>query len=185
MGKLLYSALASLDGYIADQAGNFEWAMPSAEVHAFVNDLERPIGTYLYGRRMFETMRYWETVSAGSASDPHSDYARIWQAAEKLVYSRSLSDAETTKTRLERDFNPTTIRDMKNNSQSDLAIGGATLAAEAFATDLIDEVHLFLNPVIVGGGTPALPRGLNIDLELLATRTFDNGAAYMHYSVVA
>jgi dihydrofolate reductase len=179
MGKLVYSAIASLDLYVNDADGKFDWAAPDAEVHAFVNDQERPIGTYLYGRRMYETMAVWETMD-----DPAPlmrDYADIWRAADKIVFSHSLDHVSTPRTWLERDLDPEAVRSLK--AEGDASIGGPTLAADALRAGLVDEVHLFLNPVVVGAGTPALPDGLRAALELLSERRFANGVVHVHYRV--
>jgi dihydrofolate reductase len=180
VGKLIYSAIASLDGYVADAEGNFDWAAPDEEVHAFVNDLERPIGTYLYGRRMYETMVYWETVDD---PDPVSrDFAELWRAAGKVVYSATLEAVASERTRLERRFDPDAVRALK--SKGDVSVGGATLAATALRAGLVDELSVFLNPVVVGGGTHWLPDDLRLDLELLDERRFDkSGVVYLRYSV--
>ena len=185
MGKLIYAAIASLDGYTEDASGSFDWSAPDAEVHAFVNDLERPIGTYLYGRRMYETMVYWETApTTGHADDAiHQDFATIWQAADKVVYSTTLDDAASARTRIERTFDPEALRQLKASAEHDLSIGGAALAAEALRAGLVDELHLFLTPVVVGGGKPALPEGLRLQLTLLDERRFANGTAHLHYRV--
>ena len=182
MSKLSYAAIASLDGYVEDQTGNFDWAAPDAQVHQFVNDLERPIGTYLYGRRMYDTMVYWETVDTDD-SPVARDFAAIWQAAEKVVYSRTLKAAASNRTRIERDFDPAAIRQLKESAASDISLGGAELAAQAFAAGLIDECHLFLHPVIVGGGKPALPSELRLQLELLDEHRFESGVVHLHYRV--
>ena len=182
MAKLIYSAIASLDGYIADEEGRFDWAKPDAEVHAFINDLERSVGTYLYGRRMYETMAAWETDAAlGARSQLLGDFAQIWQAADKIVYSKTLERPSTRRTRIERDFDPGAVRRMKASQARDLTIGGPDLAAHAFRAGLIDECHLFVAPTIVGGGKQCLPDGLRLDLELLAERRFDKGMVYLHY----
>jgi dihydrofolate reductase len=183
MANLIYSAIASVDGYVADEEGKFDWAAPDAEVHAFVNDLERPVGTYLYGRRMYETMAGWETDPALAArSEPIlQDFAAIWQAAEKVVYSRTLERAATRRTRIEREFDPEAVRRMKAAAGSDLAVGGAELAAHAFRAGLVDECHLFVAPVIVGGGKRALPDDVRLDLELLDERRFAAGMVYLRY----
>jgi dihydrofolate reductase len=176
---LIYSAITSLDGYVEDERGRFDWAAPDEEVHAFVNDLERPIGTYLYGRRMYETMVAWETMD-----DDHPvmrDYAQIWRAAEKIVYSRSLESVSSTRTRIERAFDPDAIRELKGTSSTDIAVGGAALAGEAIRAGLVDEYHLFLNPVLVGGGKRALPDDVRLDLELLGERRFASGVVYLRY----
>jgi dihydrofolate reductase len=184
VARLLYAAITSLDGYIADEQGNFDWAAPDAEVHAFVNDLERPIGTYLYGRRMYEVMQVWETFGDGADDSPATrDYADVWRAADKIVYSRSLADVSTSRTRLERSFEPSSVRALKTESASDLGVGGAGLAAEALAAGLVDEVSLFLTPVVVGGGTAALPAGIRLQLALLDEHRFDNGVVYVRYRV--
>jgi dihydrofolate reductase len=182
MGRLVYSALTSLDGYVADERGNFDWAVPSDEVHAFVNDLQRSIGTHLYGRRLYEVMQVWESMH--TIPDQPAvvlDFAVVWQAADKVVYSRTLEAVSTARTRLERAFDPEEVRRMKETSERDLLIGGPELAAHAFAADLVDDVHLFLSPVIVGGGTRALPDHVRLDLELVDERRFSNGTVYLHH----
>ncbi len=181
MARLIYSAIASLDGYTADASGSFDWAAPSAEMHAFVNDLEREAGTYLYGRRMYETMAVWETMDVSGEPEPMRDYAEIWRAADKVVYSRTLAEPSTARTRIERDFDPETVREMKASAGRDLAIGGPGLAAHALRAGIVDECQLFLVPVVVGGGTRALPDGLRLDLELLDERRFESGAVYLRY----
>ncbi len=183
MPKLIYQAIASLDGYVEDKEGNFDWAAPDDEVHAFVNDLERPIGTYLYGRRMYETMVFWETVSAGTEPTVGRDYAEIWRAAEKIVYSRNLETVSSARTRIERDFDPDSVRRLKETSHTDITIGGAELAGQALALGLVDECHLFLGPIVVGGGKQALPDDLRAQLELLEERRFANGVIYLRYRV--
>ncbi len=183
MARLIYSALASLDGYVEDDRGGFEWAAPDDEVHAFVNDLERPIGTYLYGRRMYETMVYWETVASGDQPTVGSDFAQVWRAADKIVYSRSLQAPSSARTRIERSFDPREIRRLKESSARDITIGGATLAGEAFAADLVDEFHLFLTPIVVGGGKRALPADTRVRLELLDERRFRSGVVYLRYAL--
>jgi dihydrofolate reductase len=184
VGKLIYSAIASLDGYVEDEHGKFDWAAPDHEVHAFVNDLERPVGTYLYGRRMYETMVYWETVSTGGdQSAVVRDYAGIWRAAEKIVYSRTLSTPSSARTRVERDFDPAAIQELKKSSASDISVGGAELAGQAIAAGLVDECHLFLGPVLVGGGKRALPDHVRVQLELLDERRFSSGVVHLHYRV--
>jgi dihydrofolate reductase len=179
MARLVYAALTSLDGFVEDETGRFDWAAPDAEVHAFVNDLERTVGTHLYGRRMYETMVYWETVAGGP---PHiQEYAEIWQAADKVVYSRTLEAVTSARTRIERDFDPEAVQRLKASSDRDLSIGGAELAAQAIAAGLVDELHLFLAPVLVGGGKPALPDGGHVPLELLDERRFASGFVYLRY----
>jgi dihydrofolate reductase len=184
MANLIYSAITSLDGFTSDDKGDFDWAAPDEEVHAFVNDKERQVGTYLYGRRMYETMVYWETASTGDdQSAVVRDYARIWQAADKVVYSSTLAAASSARTRLEREFAPEAVRRLKEAAGRDVTVGGPHLAAQALAAGLVDECHLFLNPVIVGGGTHALPAGLHLELELLDERRFGNGVVYLRYRV--
>jgi dihydrofolate reductase len=183
LSKLIYLALTSLDGYIADEHGNFDWAMPDEEVHAFINDLARPVGTYLYGRRMYETMAGWETMHTVADLPPVMlDFAAIWQATDKIVYSRTLETVSTAGTRLEGEFDPDAVRDLKATAQRDLAVGGPDLAGEAFTAGLIDELHLFIAPIIVGGGNPALPQHVRLRLELLDERRFGNGMVYLRYS---
>ena len=180
MASLIYSALASLDGYVADEDGKWDWAMPDAEVHAFVNDLTRPLGTHLYGRRMYEVLVAWETIDTGG--DPVlEDFAEIWRDADKIVYSRTLETAPSARTRIERDFDPDAVRRLKESAERDLAIGGPELAAQAFGAGLIDECHLFLAPVIVGGGKRALPDAVRMELELLDERRVGDRFVYLHY----
>jgi dihydrofolate reductase len=182
MAKLIYSAISSLDGYVEDEAGNFDWAAPDEELHAAVNDLERPIGIYLYGRRMYETMIFWETVDTGpEAPAVFRDFAEIWRAAEKIVYSRTLEDVSSARTRIEREFSPDAIRQLKSESRADITIGGSELAGEAIAAGLVDELHLFLNPVVVGGGKRALPVDVRAELELMNQRRFKSGVVHLHY----
>jgi dihydrofolate reductase len=184
VAKLIYSAIASLDGFVEDKSGSFEWAAPDDEMHAYVNDLERPIGTYLYGRRMYETMVYWETVStSGDQSAVTRDFAQIWRAAEKTVYSRTLETASSARTRIERAFEPAAIRQLKQSAARDITIGGAGLAGEAMAAGLVDECHLFLCPILVGGGKRALPDDVRIQLELLDEHRFRSGVVHLRYGV--
>jgi dihydrofolate reductase len=182
MARLIYSAITSLDGYVADVDGNFDWAAPDDEVHRFVNDLERPIGTYLYGRRMYQVMVYWDTA-ATDAGQPELllDYARIWQAADKVVYSRTLSSVSSGRTRLEREFDLDAVATMKAESKHDISVGGSELAAQALRAGLVDECHLLLAPVIVGGGTAAVPENIRVSLELLDERRFGGGVVHLHY----
>lgn len=182
MAKLIYSAITSLDGYVADRDGTFDWAAPDEEVHAAVNDLERSIGTYLYGRRMYEVMSYWATAPTDdSAPAEIREYAQIWQAADKVVYSTTLDAATTERTRVERAFVPDAVRRLKESSDSDLSVGGSGLAAEAIRAGLVDELHLFASPVVVGGGTSALPDDLTWQLDLLDQRRFAGGVVHLHY----
>jgi dihydrofolate reductase len=184
MGKLIYSTIASLDGYVEDQEGKFDWAAPDDEVHAFVNNLERPIGTYLYGRRMYETMLFWETAGTG-ADEPVviCDFGEIWRAADKIVYSRTLQTGSTDRTRIEDRFDPDAIRRLKESSGTDIAIGGAELAGQAIAMGLVDECHLFLHPILVGGGKRALPDDVRVQLKLVGERRFGSGVVHLHYRV--
>jgi dihydrofolate reductase len=184
MAKLIYSAIASLDGYVEDKEGRFDWAMPDEEVHAFVNDLERPIGTYLYGRRMYETMVFWETANAeADESAVFLDYAGIWQAAEKIVYSRTLQTVTSARTQIEREFDPDAVRRLKQSSEADITVGGTELAGHAIGAGLVDECHLFLCPIVVGGGTRALPDNVRATLELLDERRFRNGVVHLQYRI--
>jgi dihydrofolate reductase len=182
MADLIYSAIASLDGYTADEQGNFDWAEPDDEVFAFINDLERPIGTYLYGRRMYETMAGWETDPAFAEQSPlMRDFAELWQAADKVVYSTTLPTVFTAKTRLERAFDPDAVRQMKASAARDLTVGGPELAAHAFKAGLVDECHLFVTPIVVGGGKQSLPDRVRLELELLDERRFGNGMVFLRY----
>lgn len=182
MAKLIYSAIASLDGYVADEDGNFDWAVPDEEVHAFINDLDRPLGTYLYGRRMYETMVGWETDPTLAEQSPlMRDFAEIWQAADKIVYSRTLESVSTARTWIERDFDPEAVRQMKAAAGHDLIVGGPNLAARAIKAGLVDEWHLFVTPIVVGGGKQSLPDDVRVKLELLDERRFEGGMVYLHY----
>jgi dihydrofolate reductase len=182
MAKLIYSAIASLDGYVADEEGNFDWAAPDEEVHSFVNDLERPVGTYLYGRRMYEVMVYWETAHTLADQPPvGQDFAEIWQAADKIVYSRTLGTAASARTRLERDFDPEKVRQLKASAGRDITVGGPDLAAQAIRAGLVDEFQLFFAPIVVGGGKQALPDNVRLKLELLDERRFGSGVVYLNY----
>jgi dihydrofolate reductase len=184
MAKLIYSAITSLDGYVEDKQGTFDWAAPDEEVHSFINDLERPIGTYLYGRRMYETMVFWESVNAGAAPPAvERDFAEIWRAADKIVYSQTLQTPSSARTRIERQFDPSAVSRLKKSSDHDISMGGAELAGQAIAHGLVDECHLFVCPVIVGGGKRALPDDVRVDLDLLAERRFHGGVVHLHYRV--
>jgi dihydrofolate reductase len=186
MGKLIYSGIASLDGYVADRDGDFSWSEPDQEVHIFVNDLERDAGTYLLGRRMYEVMSVWETLgSTPGAPDYIQDYGRIWQGADKVVYSSSLATVTTARTRIERTFDAEAVRELKDSTDGNISIGGATLASAALQAGLVDECQLFVNPVAVGGGLRFLPDGLNLRLELLAEHRFGNGVVYLSYRTLA
>ena len=184
MAELIYNAIQSLDGYIADEQGGFAWAAPDEDVHAFVNDLTRPIGTHLFGRRMYEVMSVWERPDElPGMTEAIRDFADIWKAADKVVYSRTLDTVSTERTRLEREFDPEAVRALKESSERDLAVGGHDLAASAFRAGLVDELQLFIAPAIVGGGTPSLPSDVRLDLELIDERRFERGMAYLRYRV--
>jgi dihydrofolate reductase len=182
VARLIYSVIASLDGYIEDENGKFDWAEPDEEVHSFVNDLERPVGTYLYGRRMYDVMTGWETEPRLAEQSPVArDFSEIWQAAEKIVYSSTLEAPSTAKTRIERDFDPEAVRQLKAAATRDLAVAGPGLAAQAFAAGLVDEIHLFIAPILVGGGKQGFPDDVRLQLELLDERRFGNGMVYLRY----
>jgi dihydrofolate reductase len=182
MAKLIYSAITSADGYVEDAAGSFDWAAPGEELHRFINDLERPVGTYLYGRRMYETMLYWETAHTmpGQPSVAR-EFTGIWQAAEKIVFSKTLTSVPGARTQIERDFDPGMVRHLKSATEHDMTVGGANLAGQAIKAGLVDELQLFLVPIVVGGGKRALPNGVRPDLELLDTQRFASGAVYLRY----
>jgi dihydrofolate reductase len=182
MAKLIYVSNVSLDGYIEDERGAFDWTTPDDDVFAFITDLVRSLGTYLYGRRMYETMAVWETdATLAAQSDLMGDFANVWQAADKVVYSTTLAAVSTANTRLERHFDPAAVHDLKAAASSDLIVGGANLVAQAFKAGLVDEYHLFVWPVVVGGGKPALPTDTRVELELLDERRFSNGVVYLRY----
>jgi dihydrofolate reductase len=181
MAKLIYFAIASLDGYVADEDGKFDWAEPDEEMHAFVNDVARPFGTYLYGRRMYEVMLAWETLSLADQSPFITDFAEIWRAADKIVYSKTLEMVSSARTRIERDFDPEAVRQLKASAGRDLAVGGPDLAAQAFKTGLVDECHLFVAPIVVGGGNRSLPDNVRLKLALLDQRRFGNGMVHLRY----
>jgi dihydrofolate reductase len=182
MGKLIYSSIISLDGYVADPEGRFEWAAPDNEVHRFINDLERPVGTRLYGRRMYEVMVAWETELAAADAPPVArDFGEIWRAADKVVYSRTLDTVSSARTRIARDFDPDAVRQMKSAQKRDMTVGGPALASRAIQAGLVDEYHLFIAPVVVGGGIRSLPEGVRLELELLAERRFRNGMLHLHF----
>jgi dihydrofolate reductase len=183
VATLSYLTLASLDGYVADEQGTWDWAAPDEQVHELVNELQRPVGTHLYGRRMYEVLVAWETLSLDDQPSFIRDYAEIWRSADKVVYSSTLEAVSSARTRIERSFEPEIVREMKATADRDLWIGGPNLAAQALRAGLVDEVSLFLAPVIVGGGTPALPDDVRVDLELVDERRFDNGFVYVRYRV--
>jgi len=179
VARLVYSAIASLDGYVADVNGRWDWSIPDPEVHAAVNDLARAAGTHLYGRRMYDVLVAWETIED---DDPEiRDFAQLWRAADKVVYSRSLDEPRSARTRIEREFDPEAVRRMKAAAERDLTIGGPELAAQAFAAGLVDDCHVFLSPVLVGGGKRALPEGVRLSLELVGERRFGNGVVHLHH----
>jgi dihydrofolate reductase len=181
MARLIYSGIMSLDGYLADEQGNFDWSAPDQEVHTFVNDLTRPVGTHLYGRRMYEVMTAWETLDLTDQPPEMRDFAQIWRAADKIVYSRTLTGPTTARTRVEREFDPATVRRLKQTAGHDLTVAGPDLAAHAIRAGLVDEWQLFVSPVIVGGGNPYLPDHVRIALELLDERRFGNGVVFLRY----
>jgi dihydrofolate reductase len=181
MARLIYSTMCSLDGYIADEDGNIDWSMPDERVHRFVNDLEAPIGTYLYGRRMYEVMLAWETMDTTAYPQHVSDYTAIWQAANKVVFSRTLTEPASARTRIEREFNPALIREWKATAKRDLSVGGAELAGLALRAGLVDDCHLFINPVMVGGGQRALPSRVRLTLQMVDEHRFDSGVVHLHY----
>jgi dihydrofolate reductase len=184
MARLIYSAISSLDGYIEDMNGKFDWAAPDEEVHRFINDLERSAGTHLYGRRMYETLTVWETDPDLAAESPLlRDFAEIWQAADKIVYSKTLEAVSTRRTQIERNFNPEAIRQLKASVEQDILIGGPELAAHALRAGLVDECHLFLTPIIVGGGKPSLPDNVRLELGLLEERRFGSGVVFLRYQI--
>ena len=182
MARLIYVSNVSLDGYIEDEHGSFDWTAPDDELFTFITDLVRPVGTYLYGRRMYDTMALWETDPALAAqSELMADFANVWQAASKVVYSTTLDAVSTANTQLERAFDPASVRAMKASATSDLTIGGPELAGQAIAAGLVDECHLLIRPIVVGGGKPALPSGTRADLDLLDARRVGSGVAYLRY----
>jgi len=182
MAKLIYSAITSLDGYVADEEGNFDWAAPDQEMHIFVNDIERPIGTYLDGRRMYETMVYWETAHTFPNQPAFvNDFAELWQVADKIVYSKTLETVSSARTRIERGFDPEAVRQMKSTGGRDISVGGPDLAAQAINAGLVDEFHLFVAPIVVGGGKRSLPNNVRLKLELLQERRFGSGVVHLHY----
>ena len=184
MARLIYSAISSLDGYVADEQGDWGWSEPDDEVHGFVNDLQRGVGTHLYGRRMYEVLMVWESMDTPDQPPVIRDFARIWQAADKIVYSKTLETPSTARTRIEREFDPGDVADLKAAADRDLIVAGPELAAQALEAGLVDELHLFLSPVVVGGGKQALPDRLQVKLELLAERRFAIGAVYLGYRTV-
>ncbi|HTX29188.1 MAG TPA: dihydrofolate reductase family protein [Streptosporangiaceae bacterium] len=182
MAKLIYSAIASADGFVEDADGGIDWGAPDEELHQFINDLERPARTYLYGRRMYETMLYWETAHAVPGQRPASqEFAGIWQAADKIVFSKTLASVSSARTRIERTFEPSMVRQLKSATEHEVTVGGADLAGQAIGAGLVDELRLFLVPVVGGGGKRALPGGAHSELELLGTHRFASGAVYLRY----
>jgi len=184
VARLIYTTISSLDGYVEDREGRIDWAAPDQEVFQFINDLERPVGTYLYGRRMYETMVYWETAhTLANQSTVELDFARLWQAADKVVYSRTLKTGSSARTRIERAFDPEAVRQLKAATVRDVTVGGPELATQAFKAGLVDECHLFLMPVIVGGGKRSLPDDVRMRLELVDEHRFGGGVVYLHYRI--
>jgi dihydrofolate reductase len=181
VAKLIYSAIASLDGYIEDEDGKFDWAEPDEEVHTFINDLERPIGTHLLGRRMYEVMSSWETIDLVDQPPFIREFAEIWRARDKVVYSKTLQTVASAGARIEREFDPEAVRRMKAEAGRDLTVGGPDLASQAFRAALVDELHLFVAPIVVGGGKKSLPDKLRLELEPLDERRFGNGVVYLRY----
>ena len=182
MAKLIYVANVSVDGYIEDARGVFEWTEPTDEVFSFITDVVRPVGTYLYGRRLYETMAVWETdPTLAAQSELWTDFANVWQAADKIVYSTTLHDVPTANTRLERRFDADAVRDIKASAASDLTVGGAALAAHAFDAGLVDECHLFVCPVVIGAGKPAFRSDARVQLELQGEHRFGSGVVYLRY----
>jgi dihydrofolate reductase len=182
--QLIYAVIVSLDGYIADRDGNFDWAMPGEEAHSFINDLERPVGTHLYGRRMYETMIGWETDPTLAEQSPlMRDFAQIWQAADKIVYSTTLTAVSTARTRIERDFNPEAVRALKTSTAANLSVSGPGLAVHALRAGLVDELQVYLVPTIVGSGTSYLPDDVRLNLELRDERRFNDGMVHLRYGV--
>jgi dihydrofolate reductase len=182
MAKLICSAITSLDGYVADADGRFDWAVPDEEVHTFINDLQRSVGTYLYGRRMYKVMVGWETAHTVAGQPPFmADFAEMWQAADKIVYSKTLEAVSTARTRIERDFDPEAIQQVKASAGADITVGGPDLAAQAIKARLVDECRLFLTPIVVGGGKQLFPNNVRVNLELLSERRFGNGMVYLRY----
>jgi dihydrofolate reductase len=181
MAKLIYSAIMSLDGYVADEDGKFDWSEPDEQVHSFVNDLSRPVGTYLLGRRMYDVLVSWEAIDLADQPSYIRDFAAIWRAADKIVYSRTLETVSSARTRLERDFDPEAVRQLKAGASNDLAVAGPHLAAQAIEAGLVDEYHLFVAPMVVGGGNQALPDKVRLRLELLDERRFGNGTVHLRY----
>jgi dihydrofolate reductase len=185
MAKLIYAINASVDGYIEDKTGSFEWSEPDPELHQYITDFERGIGTHLYGRRLYETLAVWETDPSFAAQSPIlADYAQVWQAADKIVYSRTLESPLTARTRIERRFDPEAVRQLVSTAKQDVGIGGPELAAQAFRAGLVDEFHLFVAPVIIGSGKPALPTDMFVKLELLDEHRLASGAVDLHYRVI-
>lgn len=183
MARLVYAAICSLDGYTEDATGEFEWAAPDEEVHRAVNQLERPIGTYLYGRRMYETMKVWQDTSSLQDNDVTAEYGAIWRGADKIVFSRTLTSVDTPRTTIVTGFDPAGIQALKTATDRDLSIGGAELAGIALAAGVVDECHLYVIPVTVGGGKPVFPLGLHTNLELVDLQRFRNGTVHLHYVV--
>jgi dihydrofolate reductase len=183
VGKLIYSAITSLDGYVADASGRFDWGAPDDEVFAFINDLERPVGTYLYGNRMYEVMAVWETIELAGQPGVTRDFAEIWRAADKIVYSKTRENASTARTTIERDFDPEAVARMKVESERDLTVGGPDVASQAMKAGLVDECHLFLTPIVIGAGKHSFPNNVQAELDLLDENRFTNGVVHLRYRI--
>jgi dihydrofolate reductase len=185
MARLIYSTIASLDGYVEDSGGRFDWGAPAEDVVSFVNELERPVGTYLYGRRMYETMLFWETFPLNpDVPAPERDFTEMWRAADKVVYSRTLAAPSSARTRIERSFDARQVRDLKATASRDLTVAGASLAGQAIQSGLVDELQLFVVPVMVGGGKRWLPDHVRVNLELLDSRSFASGVVFVKYATL-
>lgn len=185
MAKLIYAGIVSLDGYFADANDKFDWAMPSEEIHTFINDLERKIGTHLYGRRLYEIMTAWETMHTLAGQPPIVlDYSAIWRSADKIVFSKSLKAVSSSRTTIQTEFDAEVVRNLKNKSERDLSIGGPDLAAQAIKAGLVDEYRLFITPVLVGGGKQFFPENVHLNLKLVEELRFGNGVVHLHYKTV-
>ena len=181
MGKLVYAAITSLDLYVADESGNWDWSYPDEDVHTVVNEMTRSCGTWLLGRRMYDVLVAWETVD--DPAPEMREFAEIWRSSDKIVYSRTLQEVASKRTTIEREFDPEAVRGLKETADHDLSVSGPELAAQAFQAGLVDELHLFVSPVVVGGGNPALPSGVKVPLELVDERRFGNGVVHLRYAV--
>jgi len=182
MASLIYSTIMSLDGYVADAQGNFDWAEPDEQVHSLINDLQRSIGTYLLGRKMYEVLIAWDNADAlANAPTYMQDFAKMWQAVDKVIYSQTLDSVSSARARIERNFDPRAVQQMKIQVDADISVGGPSLADHAFKAGLVDECHFFVAPVVIGGGTQALPNNVRLPLRLLDERRFESGMVYLRY----